>query len=414
MQGTPTGMQRIYYGWVIVALSVVSLTASYGLLFSYGVFIPFLAEDLGLDRATAAAPFSVSVAVYASLSLVTGRLTDRLGPRRIMLVGGGALALGYATIGAATEAWHLIVSMGLITGIGMSTAYIPTSATIVRWFVQRRGLALALSGMGLSASMAAGPLVAVQLIEGFGWRTALIVMGLLGGGLVFVCALGFRRDPDVSLTAAPNPQSAHLPDEPSWTLREARRTSAFWVLSGVFLLSWAVMFFPYAHLPSIAVDLGYSHGDAAGMLVALGGGGLVGRPLIGWFSDRTDRKMALALLIVIQILALAMLLVSQSLPALYAAAALFGVGASTGVTLFPAVIGDTFGRAHVGAISGFIFAITCTAGAIGPLAAGWVRDETGSYMDAFWIGIAVNGVAAALVLCLRPPTPPAVLAAARQ
>jgi MFS transporter, OFA family, oxalate/formate antiporter len=391
----------MYYGWAIVALAFVSLMASYGLLFGYSVFVPHLASSLDLSRATVSAPFSVCVAVYSLMSLVTGGLTDRIGPRRVMLVGGAALALGFVLIGQAESPALLFVGMGAVMGIGMSAAYIPCTATVVRWFVARRGLALALASMGLSASMAAGPFAAVSLIEAFGWREAALTLGLIGGGAVFLCALGMRRDPGAGFADRVR-RGQTVPEEASLTFAEARRTPTYWVLAGVFVLTWAIMFFPYSHLASLPADFGYAAHHGAGLIGSLGAGGIIGRPAAGWFADRTSPRAALAAVILVQAVACAVFVGAEALWLLYAASTLFGVGATAGVTLFPAMVGSTFGRAHVGAISGSIFAAGGLAGATGPLAAGYIHDATGAYTLAFAIGVAGNLLAVLLVTRLRP------------
>ncbi len=390
----------MYFGWVIVALAFVSLTASYGLLFGYSVFVPHLSEALGLSRAAVLAPFSVCVALYSLLSLVTGRLTDRLGPRRVMLVGGAALAGGYALIGQAETTAALFIGMGGVVGVGMSAAYIPTTATVVRWFLVRRGLALALASMGLSASMAAGPFAAVSLIDAFGWRSAALALGLICGGAVFLCAIGMRRDPGEGAFDAATPKRPLRP-EPALTFAEARRTPAYWVLAGVFVLTWAIMFFPYSHLASLPADFGYAAHHGAGLIGSLGAGGVIGRPAAGWFADRTSPRAALAAVILVQAVACGVFIWAEALWVLYAASALFGVGATAGVTLFPAMVGSLFGRLHVGAISGSIFAIGGLAGSLGPLAAGYIHDVTGAYTLAFAIGVGGNLLAVGLVTRLR-------------
>ena len=96
----------------------------------------------------------------------------------------------------------------------------------------------------------------------------------------------------------------------------------------------------------------------------------------------------------------------EAAPALYLAAVLFGIGAGASVALYPAVIGDLFGPANVGAIAGFAFACTCTGGALGPLVGGWIRDETGSYTGAFLAAAMANGLALVLALALQRPAPP--------
>lgn len=376
-------LHSIYYGWVIVWLSFVVVMASYGLLFSYAVFAPSFAEALALDAAAVSAPFSVCVATYAILGLVTGRMTDRWGPRPVILCGAVLLATGYFVLSQATALWHLFLGMSVLVGIGMSTPYIPTSATVVRWFVAKRGRALAIVSMGSGLSIVFMPPVALELTGWLGWREALIVLGLVCGGAMALCALGIRRDPGRSGVAA----ASTLPDdEISWTLAEARRTAAFWTMCAIYALSWGVMFFPYAHLVAVGVDMGFSRADGVGLLSAAGIAGLAGRPAIGQILDRAGAKAGLLAMLSVQALAFFIFSQWQSLPMLYVAAILFGMGASAGVTIYPAVVGDTFGRVHVGSIAGFAFAFTCSVGSLGVFGAGWLRDHTGSYEAAFWCG----------------------------
>ncbi len=388
-----------YYGWVIVALSFVTLTSAYGLLYSYSVFAPEMAAALALDRATVAAPFSLCVATYAILSLVSGRLTDSLGPRRLIFGGGILLAAGFLVLSQATAAFELFLGMSVLCGIGLSVAYIPTSAAIVRWFVADRGLALALGSMGIGASMVVGPMAAAALTAWLGWRDAAVVLGLAGGALVALAALGFKRDPGDPALRRRGGEA--LAVEPSWTLAEARRTLAFWLICALYALTWGVMFFPYAHMVGIAGDSGFGAGTGVRLLAVAGVAGCAGRPLIGWLSDRTSRTTGLVTMLLAQIVACAIFASSPTLMALYLAAGLFGMGASAGVTLYAAVVGDVFGRASIGAIAGFAFAFTCTAGGLGPLVGGHIRDRTGAYDAAFWLGAALNGVALVIAILLR-------------
>ncbi len=392
----------IYYGWVIVWLSFVVVMASYGLLFSYAVFVPSFADALSLDAAAVSAPFSICVATYAILGLVTGRMTDRWGPRPVMLCGAVLLVLGFIVLSQATALWHLFLGMSVLVGMGMSTPYIPSSATVVRWFVARRGKALAIVSMGSGLSIVFVPPVALELIGWLGWRGALLALGLVCGGTMALCALGIRRDPGGSATAAGG--DALLDDEPFWTLPEARRTAAFWIMCVIYALSWGVMFFPYAHLVAIGVDIGFTRADGVGLLSAAGLAGLAGRPAIGWILDKAGPRAGLLAMLSVQVVAFFVFSQWQSLRMLYVAAVLFGMGASAGVTIYPAVVGGTFGRAHVGAIAGFAFAFTCSVGSLGVFGAGWLRDHTGSYDAAFWCGGFANLAAIALAMVLKPPS----------
>ena len=389
-----------YYGWTIVALSFVLMMASYTLLYCYSVFMPFLEQDLGLTRAEIAAPFSLCVIVYSTMSLVSGRLTDRVGPRPIIMAAGLLMAAGFGVLSLAEASLELYLGYSLLYGLGMSGAYIPMSATLVRWFLAKRGLALALSNLGGSAAMAGGPFLGVMVIAALGWRDAFITIGLICGGLVFLSALGFRRDPGEDTSS---PAFTAMAAEASFTLSEARRTFAFWIMCGIFLCAWSVMFFPFAHFIALAIDLEWGPEGGVQLFAMAAVGGVFGRLVIGAVSDKIGRKAGLVVLLAVQILSCLLFASGTSVSVLFAAAVLFGIGSGASVALYPAVVGDTFGRAHVGAIAGFAFAFTCSGGSLGPMVGGWIRDQTGSYDQAFLLGALVNGLAMVCAVILRRP-----------
>ncbi len=405
---------RVFYGWVIVAACFTILTVAYGVQFSYGVFLPHIMTDLGLDRVTATAPFSLYVLVYTVMGVVTGPATDRFGPRVVVLVGAGLLGLGYFLLATARMEWQVFLFLGLITGLGMSAVFIPLNATVVRWFFRRRGLALAISGNGVNTALLLGPLAAGAVIPWLGWRTGLMTLAVTAAVLIAVCALALVRDPEArnlapdggmpdqgskESTAAAEP----LP-EVSWSLREATATNAFWVITGVYILTWIMLFFPFVHLPLLVADLGYDGASGATLVAAMGAGGIAGRIVFGWLSDLIGRLPSLYLALAVEVAAFTLFTFSTSLSGLYVAAALFIAGSSSATTLYPAIIADIFGRGHIGAVTGVSFSIAGAATAIGPLLAGWIREAAGSYDPAFLIGAALNSAAIALLFCLRRPS----------
>lgn len=400
---------RLFYGWLIVAASFVIFMVVYGLQFSFGVFLPHLMRDLGLDRAAASAPFSLYIFLYALLSIVTGRATDKLGPRTVVLTGGVLLGLGYLLLSRATTGWQIFVFFGVVAAAGMSASYVPLNATVVRWFNRRRGLALAVTGTGMNAAVLLVPMLSALLIPWLGWRAAMMVLGLGGGGVILFCALALVRDPGMrglrpdgdKADSEPTDGGATEPLEISRTLDQARTDPSFWIILGVFFLTWVMVFFPYVHLPIMARDLGHDPASAASLVAIMGIGGFAGRVLIGWLSDRLGRMAGLHLGLGAQLLASGIFMQSDALAALYLAAALFGVGVSATITLFPAVLADVFGPMHVGAITGFMFAVAGGAAAIGPYAGGLIKDTSGSYLAAFLITASLNLAAIALVALLQ-------------
>jgi OFA family oxalate/formate antiporter-like MFS transporter len=414
---------KFFYGWVIVTASFVILTVAYGVQFSYGVFLPHIMADLGLSRVQATAPFSLYVLVYTVMGLVSGTATDRLGPRVVVLAGAGLLGLGYCLLATASSQWQIFLFLSLIAGIGMSAVFVPVNATVVRWFTRRRGAALGISGTGVNAALLFGPLLAAAAIPWLGWRMVLLLLGLAGAAMIAACALVLVRDPearnlvpDGMPPGAPNDTDAdndvdtdavqkHAVGEVSWTLRQAVSTGAFWIITGVYVLTWIMLFFPFVHLPILAAERGHDATTAASLVAAMGLGGIVGRLLFGWLGDRVGRRHSLHLALFVQVAAFLLFTVSGSLAYLYFAAALYIAGSSSATSLYPAVIADHFGRGHIGAITGVSFAIAGAATAIGPLLAGWIRDTTGTYQTAFLIGAALNIAAILLLVLLRPPQP---------
>src|SRR5581483_11685972 len=121
---------RVFYGWLVVACTFVILCVAYGVQFSFGVFMPEISKDTGWGRDALSLPYSLYVFVYSALGVVSGRLTDRLGPRIVITVGGCLLGVGVVLTSQAHALWHMYVFLGLIAASGMSAAYVPCNATV--------------------------------------------------------------------------------------------------------------------------------------------------------------------------------------------------------------------------------------------------------------------------------------------
>jgi sugar phosphate permease len=264
----------------VVAGAFLVLFVAYGTQYSFGVFLAALLEEFRWSRASLAGVFSVYAFVYPLVGSLAGQLTDRLGPR--MVISGGGVLLGAAMIAMAfvTQLWQPFLVYGLVAGVGMSAAYVPCNATVVRWFVRRRGLAVGIAMCGASSGTFVMPLVAQHLVTAVGWRGAYIAFGAMLAATLLLVAPLMRRDPEslgLSPDGRPQPPHAVARDGASWPLTQAIRSRVFWMLAVTFALTWVPVFIPLVHLVSFARDLGYEPMTAAWVVSTLGAGAVVGR-----------------------------------------------------------------------------------------------------------------------------------------
>jgi len=161
---------RVYHGWIIVGGAFVVLLLAYGTQYAFGVFFTALLAEFHWSRASLSGAFSLYAFVYSAFGLVAGRLTDRWGPRIVIASGGVLLGAGLAGMSAVTALWQPYVLYGAVAALGMSTAYVPCNATVVRWFVRQRGLAVGVASAGGSVGTFVLPPVAHWLVSALGWR----------------------------------------------------------------------------------------------------------------------------------------------------------------------------------------------------------------------------------------------------
>lgn len=394
----------IFYGWRIVGAAFLVLFVAYGTQYSFGIFFAALLDEFHWSRAGLSGVFSLYAFAYCVFGFPAGRLTDRWGPRRVITAGG--LVLGAALTGMAfvNRLWQPYVLYGGVAALGMGTAYVPCNSTVVKWFARKRGLAVGLATTGGSVGTFALPPLAQWLTSRIGWRAAYVVFGVaVAVGLALV-ARAMRRDPE-SLGLHPDGDPAPFGMAPDvgrgMTLTMAIRTSPFWLLGAAFTATWIPVFIPLVHLVPLTRDLG--HGPQVGpwTISTLGAGAVVGRLIMGQLSDRIGRTPTIAAAMGLQVLAFLAFAEARTLPAFLVTALGFGYSYGSISTLFPAVVGDTFGRAHAGALVGFLFALAGSMAAWGPLGAGAIYDATGAYTHAFRLAAAFNVLAVVLLLLAR-------------
>jgi MFS family permease len=280
--------------------------------------------------------------------------------------------------------WQLVLLVGLVGGLGMSSFYLLTTATVTHWFDERRGLALALVLVGFNLGYITGGPLAAWLITELGWRTAYYVLGT-GCGLLTTCAALTVRLPRRAERAAlhrPPPTHAGAPairGHSGITLRQSLADPRQWMLNVSWLLLGGLAIMISVHAVPFARDQGISLADASLALTAYGVGSAVGRLIAGAVSDRLGTRPTIGAAYLLEFLALLALLWIPSRGALLASLVAFGAGFAASDTMVAKVIPEVFGLRAIGAIMGVLTLGWRLGAALGPAAAGFLYDLTGSY-----------------------------------
>ena len=385
--------------WSIVAALFVVTFCIATPLAAYGVFLPVLAEAFGWSRGAISAALSLNLIVGGLAGFGIGALADRHGPRVMLTVTVAMAGAGFACVAAADALWQLYVFVGVLGGIGMAGFYLLSTATVSRWFDDRRGLALALVLVGFNLGyITAGPLSA-WLIASVGWRWA---YGLIGSGSGVVAALAAltvrlpRGTESPRVVVATGAVGARLQPGRSATLREALVDPRHWCLNASWLLLGGLALMVSVHAVPFARDRGVSLAGASLALTAYGIGAVTGRLTSGVVSDRLGTRATIRVAFVIEMLALLGFVWVPSPVAMLVSMAVFGAGFAASDTMIVKVIPEVFGLRALGAIMGVLTLGWRFGAAVGPAAAGFLYDLTGAYTLIF--GAAPLAVLASWVL----------------
>ena len=411
---------RIFYGWIIVGVMAASgaISMAMGSL-NFGLFIKPMGDDLGIGRATFGWAQTARQGASSATSPLIGWLIDRYGSRVMLPV--AALATGSAMIGLAyiTSSWHLVVLFVVMGLVGMSgPGALVTTVPVLKWFIRNRGKAVAFVGLGIPiGALLFIPLTQV-LINTIGWRNAWIVLAIIGiCTIVPLAAIFVRRQPeDIGLIpdgdstgeddgddASDTPRH-QVVEEVSWTVREAVRSPTLWrlviVFSMVQLATGTVSLHRIAAFMDRGMDPTLISFATAFDAVAAGGSTFVFGMLVRWVPVRFLGAVGFSMLAAASVLTI----YATNLPVMFFSMAVFGVGIGGMMFLNNYIWADYFGRGNVGGIRGLANPINLVIGGIGAPAAGYVRDITGSYDPAWWVGVGLMSGAALLMVITRAPS----------
>ncbi|MFC1593239.1 MFS transporter, partial [Candidatus Omnitrophota bacterium] len=390
----------LFYSWVVVIIVLIIGIINIGIYLSFGVFFKSIEAEFVLTRAVTSGVFSIFALLCCVTAILGGWALDKYGPRRIGSIMGFFTGLSLLLTSQTTSHWQLFLSYSLLLSIGTGATYVVLMATVSRWFIKKRGLALGIATSGGGLGLIAMAPFATYLISSLGWRMAYIVLGVIAWLTVIPLSRLLRKYPSEIGTLPDGirgiPAGTGILDKErigqskvppiGFSLGQALRNRNYWFLAIAWLLYGLCVLLVLTHIVPHATDLGIPLMEAAGVLSLTGCSNVLGRVIMGMLSDRIGRKVSAIICATFMAGAMIWLIWLCDLWMFYLFAVVFGFTYGGLDACIVALVGDIFGMRRIGVIMGTLSVTFQTGAAIGPFIGGLVFDVTNSYYFAFIIG----------------------------
>jgi MFS family permease len=398
--------KNIFYGWWVVSICFVINAFGIGTFFyGFSTFFNPMVKEFGWSRTLMSGVYSLSRLEGGLEGPIAGWLIDRFGARLIMLAGISLAGLGFILLSFVHDPVSLYLIFGLTLSLGYNLGYVNgTNAAVAKWFIKKRSRAISILTVGNGIGGAVFVPLIAWLILYVGWRKAAIILGVGTFLLPLPLSLLVRGTPEeMGLKPdgeGPLPKSASasgngllqpadvsaavIVEEEDFTVKEAVKTSAFWIYSLSMVLRACILSSIVVHQIPHLMDLGVSFQSAStvlGMMVLVS---VPGRFIFGSLGDRYNKKMLLFFLCVLQAAGILIFIQANSAFLLYLFVILYGTGYGGAIPLSISLRADLFGRKNYATISGLTMTVTTIGTVTAPIVAGYLYDLTRSYTLAFY------------------------------
>ena len=382
VEGSP-----VFYGWLIVAAGTLGVMMTIpGQTTGVSIFIDHLIADLGITRSSVSTLYLFGTLGGSFVLPFVGRFIDRRGPRLAVSGIAAAFALACVWMGVVQDAIMLLIGFMLVRALGQGSLSLVSMHVIAIWFVRRRGLAIGIAGVGMALATATFPTIIEVLIEGVGWRSAYMLLGLLVALTILpIGSLVFRERPEryglepdgyadgAAVAVAEGRRERH------YTAAEAQRTMTFWLfVAGLFFASALGTGLVFHHY-SIVAEGGLERTDAARAFLYFGLTSAFANLATGALITRVAPRYLLS----VMLLALGGSLVFAGYLSGPLAIVPYGLLLGLRVGMFSSLQGNVFayyfGRRHLGSIKGWVATALVVGSALGPLLFALGYDLLGSY-----------------------------------
>jgi len=400
-------LARPYYGWIIAAAGMGIYALLIGATFNaYGLFVVPVAQDLHLSRADANTGLILMNLGGAVVAPFLGRVLDRVSARVVVVVSAVLFGSALITLAKSQSLWLSAIVLATLVPLAVQGAASLTVPTLIaRWFNAQRGRAMALTILGMSlGGLVITPIVGA-LINAQGWRTALLVIGVVGAAAILALALVVRERPGPSdvepgASAAVTSARAIDPAQGAGPMKVGAilRMASFWTIAGAAAIASGIAQGLIATLAPLARDQGHSMMQAASLISIMGGFGIAAKLLLSVIGDMLNRVLLLTGVFVAGAVLNVGLLFSHTYVSLMACAAILGLINGFMTPVFYALLADRFGGASFGTARGLTIPLIAGASILTLRFAGEVFDRTGGYDFAFGVFVGLQLLAAALIV----------------
>lgn len=380
--------------WLVLGAGICMLCGQPAVaLYTFGVFVPEILADTGWSAATVAAAVGPGALIASLMAPFIGVLTDRLGVKRLALIGAPTFAAGLILVGLAPfSATSFAICVALMWLLGFAGSPILYAQMLTGWFDARRGLVIGIMFSFGAIGIAVWPPIAALFIASFGWRYAYVLMGIIAGSVIFISAIFFLKDAPRAV------RQMRFGERGGQSVKEALGTPRFWKISFSFMLLTAVLAGVAVNFPIIVRQRGVDAQTASLIMSVIGISMFLARLLIGFLLDRFFAVYVTAAMTLLPLVAFLIMSLSASDYALIVSAALIGFGLGGEFDAAAYLTSRAFGVRSFGAIYGLVTLACGLGGAIGPAAISAYLVTSKSTEGVFLVGI--SGLVCALLVLL--------------
>jgi MFS family permease len=382
---------------------MVIVGVAMGALFSLGVFLAPIQTATAWSRTDISAVALLAWVTLGIGSFLWGALSDRTGPRVVIVAGGLLLGLGLVLASRVTALWQFALAYGGLVGLAVGAFYAPLTSMVSAAFTRNRGLALGLvsAGAGLG-NFAVAPLVR-WLITEYDWRIAMLLLGDLSWLVTIPLALVIR--PPEARRATPAATATGAEPGRDLALGAIARRPQFWLIALVHFACCVAHAGPIFHMVANATDHGVGMMTAAVVFGVAGLASIVGRIATGLIADRVGAKRTLVAVLALQAPAILLYVAVRETASFYLLGIAFGVAYGGVMPLYALLTREYFGQRAMGGAYGAIYMLQAIGMGLGTFGGGWLYDRLGGYGLMFATAAVIAAAATLFALALRSPRP---------